>query len=317
MASSTRKRGRSESPSYNAIPAHDQGWGKASIGMDARSMRGKNILGFPDDDASFDRENMVSMGKQIKNIYHLWLIGDVGEPKQFLKWYDILQTASEDDLVIIHINSYGGELMTTIQLVTHIKTSQAQVVCQIESACASAATMIALACQGLLCYPHGYMMIHTASGGTFGKQSDIRREEEFYNPWLSNFFHEIYKDFLTKKEIDDVLNGHDMWLGADDIMARFQHKVDVINKANAKAKKQEKEHMKKICSFMSSLQHKDDEESESSGKPAESNESAPTKKTKNGGKENKPRKGKPSSTRRKTTTTGQNNTNNEDNKKEA
>ena len=207
------------------------------------------------DDESFDKENLVSFGKQMKNVYHLWLIDDVGDAKLYLKWFDILQAATENDLVVIHINSYGGDVMTTVQLITQIKTCEAQVVCQIESACCSAATMVALACDGLLCYPHGYMMIHTSSGYTFGKQSDIRKQEDFYNDWLDKFFNEIYKDFLSPKEIDDVLNGHDMWLTSEDVMKRFRHRVDVINKENAKQQKKEKEHMKKLHSFMSNLQH--------------------------------------------------------------
>lgn len=168
----------------------------------------------------------------------MWLIDEVAEATKYLKWFDILQSAGEDDLVIIHVNSPGGYLDTAIQLITQIKTSDAQVVCQIESQCCSAATMIALACQGLICYPHAYMMIHTSSGCSFGKQSDIKRQEDFYNEWLDNFFKDIYKDFLTEKEIQDVLGGKDIWLNSDEVMERFKHRVDIINKQTAKKQKQ-------------------------------------------------------------------------------
>ena len=210
------------------------------------------IPGISEEDNGFDKENLVSYGKQTKNIYHLWLIDDIDDAKSFLKWFDLLQSAGEDDLVIIHVNCRGGDLMTAIQIVTQIKLCQAQVVCQIEAACCSAATIIALACDGLICYPHGYMMIHTSSGCTFGKQSDIKNEEAFYNTWLENFFNEIYKHFLSKKEIQGVLNGVDMWLPAEDVMDRFKKKVDIINRENARAKR---EHMRKLQSFMSNLQN--------------------------------------------------------------
>lgn len=249
---------------------------------DAR-MRG-NLPGLFDDE-TFDKDNLVSSCKQMKNIYHLWLIDDVGEAKLYLKWFDILQSATENDLVVIHINSYGGDVMTTVQLITQIKTCEAQVVCQIESACCSAATMVALACDGLLCYPHGYMMIHTSSGYTFGKQSDIRRQEDFYNDWLETFFNEVYKDFLSRKEIEDVLNGKDMWLTSEEVMNRFRHRVDIINKETAKMQKQEKEHMKKLHSFMSNLQHGEDlnevmEDSDETKKPTKKKSTKkPSKKT--------------------------------------
>ena len=221
---------------------------------------------------------MVSYGKQVKNIFHLWLIDEIGDPKSFMKWYDILQSATEDDLVILHVNCWGGEVHTAVQIITQIKLCQAQVVCQIESSCCSAATMIALACDGMICYPHGYMMIHTSSGFTFGKQSDIKKEEEFYNGWLENFFNEIYKHFLTKKEIASILDGHDLWLNADEVMERFKKRVDIINREASRAKR---EHMKKLQSFMSNLQN---------GEPVPSQENAesekkeaPAKKPKKGG----------------------------------
>ena len=93
-------------------------------------------------------------------------------------------------------------------------------------------------------------MIHTSSGCSFGKQSDIKREEEFYNPWLENFFQEIYKHFLTKKEIQEVLAGKDLWLRSGEVMERFKKRVDIINRETNKAKR---EHMRKLNSFMSNL----------------------------------------------------------------
>jgi ATP-dependent protease ClpP protease subunit len=252
------------------------------------NMRGL-IPGLSDDDPSFDKDNLISYGKQIKNVFHLWLIDDIGEPRSFLKWFDILQNATEDDIVVIHINCYGGTLMTAIQIVTQIKTCQAQVVCQIESACCSAATMVALACDGMICYPHGYMMIHTSSGCSFGKQSDIKAEEAFYNPWLENFFNEIYKHFLTKKEIQEVLDGKDILLHADEVVERFRKKVDIINRENNKAKR---EHMKKLQSFMSNLQNNEQPVGEAS--EGESEKETPKKESpkKKPAKKGKARKSK-------------------------
>ena len=236
----------------------------------------KGILPGLDMDTDFDKDNLVSFGKQTKNVFHLWLIDDIGDARCYMKWFDILQNAGEDDLVVIHINSYGGQLMTASQIITQIKMCNAQVLCQIESACCSAATMIALACDGLYCYPHAYMMIHTSSGCSFGKQSDIKREEEFYNPWLENFFNEIYKHFLTKREIQEVLSGKDMWLRADEVMERFKKRVDIINRENNKAKR---EHMKKLNSFMSNLQNMEAEQTKALAEQAANGEVSPEQDT--------------------------------------
>ena len=126
------------------------------------------------------------------------------------------------------------------------------------------------------------MMIHTSSGCSFGKQSDIKKEEEFFNPWLEDFFNEIYKNFLTKKEIQNVLDGHDMWLRADEVVERFKKKVDIINRENNKAKR---EHMKKLQSFMSNLQNNEQPPAEAS--EGEPEKEAPKKKPAKKGKAKK------------------------------
>ena len=131
-------------------------------------------------------------------------------------------------------------------------------------------------------------MIHTSSGCSFGKQSDIKREEEFYNPWLENFFQEIYKHFLTKKEIQEVLAGKDMWLRSDEVMERFKKRVDTINRETNKVKR---EHMRKLNSFMSNLQNMDTQQAPQPEQETEEPEKktkgkkAPTKKS--GGKTKK------------------------------
>jgi hypothetical protein len=142
--------------------------------------------------------------------------------------------------------------------------------------------MIALACDGLICYPHGYMMIHTSSGFTFGKQSDIKKEEEFYNVWLESFFNEIYKHFLSKKEIASILDGHDLWLNANEVMERFKKRVDILNREASRAKR---EHMKKLQSFMSNLQN--GEPAPVSAPEVGEPEKKETKKPKKGGKTKK------------------------------
>ena len=241
----------------------------------------KGLLPGLDMDTEFDKDNLVSFGKQMKNVFHLWLIDDIGEPRNYMKWFDILQTASEDDLVVIHINCMGGNLWTTLQIITQIKLCQAPVLCQIESAACSAATMIALAGDGLQCYPHAYMMIHTSTGCQIGKQSDLKKEEDFYNPWLENFFNEMYKHFLTKKEIQSVLGGSDMWLRSDEVMERFKKRVDIINRENNKAKR---EHMRKLNSFMSTMQNGDD-----SGAANQSVESTANKEDEENDEDGKPK----------------------------
>ena len=41
----------------------------------------KGILPGLDMDTDFDKDNLVSFGKQTKNVFHLWLIDDIGDAR--------------------------------------------------------------------------------------------------------------------------------------------------------------------------------------------------------------------------------------------
>ena len=187
---------------------------------------------------SFNKEVAFDLYSRLLKDRIIFVSGEITDESANIIVSELLYLDSlSHDEINLYINSPGGYIDTAVQLISQIKLSEAQVICQIESACCSAATLIALSCQGLACYPHAYMMIHTSSGCSFGKQSDIRRQEAFYNTWLDNLFKDIYKDFLTGKEIDSVLNGNDIWLTSDEITERFRHKVEIMNREHAKIHK--------------------------------------------------------------------------------
>ena len=48
---------------------------------------------------------------------------------------------------------------------------------------------------------------------------------------------EIYKDFLTEKEIDLMLNGKDLWMSGTEVADRLEVKAKKINSAIKKATK--------------------------------------------------------------------------------
>lgn len=192
-----------------------------------------------------------SLTEEIKgdSVYHLWLTRDIEEPYLYDDWFRKCDKASPDDLIIVHINCYGGNLDTAIQIYSALISSDAPILIRIEGACCSGASMIAMAGTYFDMNPLAYMMIHSWSGGTAGKFSNVIENAEFQKKWFTNVMYSVYEDFCSKQEIESILNGKDLWLDCDEVMKRFNDMIEkrktLIEKNTAK-KNQMRERIEKI-----------------------------------------------------------------------
>lgn len=75
----------------------------------------------------------------------------------------------------LHIMSDGGDLFPAFAIVDQIKgLGMIQVKAVIEGLCASAATLIAMACDVCYIRPHAFMLVHPMSGGFEGQHEQIQ-----------------------------------------------------------------------------------------------------------------------------------------------
>jgi len=100
--------------------------------------------------------------------------------------------------------------------------TQATVVCSVEGSCISAATMVFLCADVFEITPHSLFMFHNYSGGMFGKGGEIYDQAVFEREWSRQFLQHIYKDFLTEKEIESLLENKDLWLHSEEVSNRVE-----------------------------------------------------------------------------------------------
>lgn len=155
-------------------------------------------------------------------LYEFYLSGQITGPEDYIEWFNTIRNASEEDVVKIYINSSGGDLNTAIQFMRVLSETQATVVCSVEGSCISAATMIFLCADIFEITPHSLFMFHNYSGGMFGKGGEIYDQAVFEREWSKQFLQHIYKDFLTSKEIDSLLENKDLWLHSDEVTKRVE-----------------------------------------------------------------------------------------------
>lgn len=158
----------------------------------------------------------------------VYLTSDIGEAHLYSGLMQELLSAQEGDIVEIWVNSGGGLLHTTLQIIEGIRACKGKVVGVIAGQCHSGASMIALSCDEVVVLESGHMMIHTSSGGYGGKNNEFRTYSEFAPQWIDNVLERIYEGFLDEDEIDMVAKGQDIWLNSDQIHQRLEKRNDYM-----------------------------------------------------------------------------------------
>jgi len=161
-----------------------------------------------------------------------YLDENIKEAKYYRNWIQSVESLNEGDLVYLSINSYGGYLDGAIAIINAMRSTDANVHVCIDGVAASAASLIALAAPSVAVSPYASMMIHAATFGAFGKQSDVISHASFVDKQVKNLMHDIYKDFLTEQEFQEVIVGREIWFDSDEIIARLKRRAEVQEEQN-------------------------------------------------------------------------------------
>ena len=59
--------------------------------------------------------------------------------------------------------------------------------------------------------------------------------------WSERLLREIYADFLTEQEIQDLINGKDIWMDVDEVAERMKVRIAKLQEVTAEALEAEEE----------------------------------------------------------------------------
>lgn len=181
-----------------------------------------DLIIFPD-----QKDDTLKYYRQIipVTIHHFYITSEVGDVDQFLELIHTLKTAESHDTIFIYLNTPGGSLKTTIQLITAMRQTNATIITCLEGEVSSAGTMIFLSGHKYLVNPNCSFMIHNYSGGILGKGQEIAAHAKFIEKYSRSLLNDIYADFLSEEEIEEVLEGRDIWLTSEQVIERLGNKV--------------------------------------------------------------------------------------------
>jgi ATP-dependent protease ClpP protease subunit len=170
--------------------------------------------------------------RPLARLHEFYLSGNIESSDHYIEWFDAIRHAGENDVVKVYINSYGGDLFTAIQFMRALGETPATVAISVEGACMSAATMVFLTADMFEVSAHSMFMFHNYSGGTFGKGGEMLDQLQHERTWSEKLLREVYTDFLTDKEIGQMLDNKDIWMDGDEVVKRLKAKAKKVKRSS-------------------------------------------------------------------------------------
>lgn len=164
--------------------------------------------------------NFIQIEKyETETIYYTFLDTAIAEPHYYRLLIKFLREAEASDTFIVNINTYGGNAFTAVQIYNAIKNTKAKTIARVYNA-QSAGCMIMLACDKIEAKDFAMVMMHQWSGGDRGEISDMESRYLAYNRLMKKMLKKMCNGFFTKKEINKMLAGGEVYLVDDEIKER-------------------------------------------------------------------------------------------------
>lgn len=161
-----------------------------------------------------------------------YLCGDIREPQYYTELFYTLRTASDTDLIYLHLNSPGGEFDTGLQIINNVLASEARVVTVLEARAYSMAALIFLSGDELVVHDNCQLMFHIYSGSFAGRGNEQQAEVIAVSGWFEKVMTRLCTPFLSEAEVGRILKGSDVWMDSDEI----RHRLLRIQRARTAAK---------------------------------------------------------------------------------
>jgi ATP-dependent Clp protease, protease subunit len=171
----------------------------------------------------------------------------IDEPDNYSYFCDVLLAANEEDIVEIYFSTRGGNGESMITLMNLMRNCRAEIHGYLMSSAHSAGSYLFLNCDVCHVGRHVSMLCHVVSYGTGGSHHEVKAMVEHIDKEERDLVNDTYKYFLSDKEIEELLNGKQIWLYEQEIITRLEKRQEALE-AEHKAK-QEAEYADMMAEF--------------------------------------------------------------------
>lgn len=149
-------------------------------------------------------------------------------PRYYRKILQRMKSLTKHDQLNITVNTYGGSLDGAIALINGMQNTEATVTATLDGMAASAGSLIFLSAENVAVMPYSQMMIHQGSFGAFGSQTNVQKKSAFIDEQMRKLMREVYTNFLTPEELEDVFKGLEIWLDYEEIVRRLELRAEIL-----------------------------------------------------------------------------------------
>jgi ATP-dependent protease ClpP protease subunit len=167
----------------------------------------------------FKRYESQGIARQVS----FYLSGEIGAPVEYTDLLYTLRTANATDLILLHLNTPGGNFDTGLQIINNIAASEARVLTVLEARAYSMGAMIFLAGDELIVHDTCLLMFHNYSSALIGKGNEQQAQVLAISKWFEKVMRHVCRPFLSEEEVSRILRGEDIWMDSDDIRRRLAH----------------------------------------------------------------------------------------------
>lgn len=139
---------------------------------------------------------------------------------QFSTAIQVLENAKEEDEIVIMLQCGGGSVNAGEAFIHAMRKCAAPIHIVATGGVHSMATCILLEADSLE-LSHGFnAVLHAGYDGAGGTVAEYRAKSKFDEQFRDRQFRETYEGFLSEDEMNDMLDGKDIWLDADGWLER-------------------------------------------------------------------------------------------------
>jgi ATP-dependent protease ClpP protease subunit len=176
----------------------------------------------------YTNEFQVSYTPIRSGIFNIYLFGIIEDASQFVSAIEVLNTASENDAVYIHLSTPGGSIEAADTFIDAMRNCEGRVVVKASGGCHSAGTIILINSDEFILSENFHALLHNGSTGSGGKFSDWKAEVRHTEKYMESILRKTYEGFLTAEEIEQLIEGRDFWLDAQQFCERYENRNEMI-----------------------------------------------------------------------------------------
>ena len=153
-------------------------------------------------------------------IFNVFIYRGIESPEQFIPAIEALQVANEDDLVMVHLSTPGGDIDATDTFLHACEMCRGRIVFNASGGVHSAGTLILMNADEVI-FSEGFnALVHNGMVGHGGKFSEWVAASDYARKHMESLFWKTYKGFMTDEEIQLMLEGKDFWFDAEEFKER-------------------------------------------------------------------------------------------------